>query len=214
MDLPLVRVQPGRSALVVPGRAQHRWQADCSLPVRRRSSGGGAVLSGPWLLRALVVLPRSHVLAQHGLVAAARWYGDVHCRWLRGQGIVDAALHAGPTVDHWACFAGRGPGEVVIGERKIVGIAQTWKLERVLLSAATLISPPPWNLLCRAMRQPADDAAVLAARATSAQDCLGQPIDPQAWARSLGSALDAGLGTQAGPRTAFRRLPSATLSLG
>jgi lipoate-protein ligase A len=175
--------------VLVLGRAQRELPTDGNLPVRLRSSGGGAVLSGPWLLRAVVVLPRSHPLAQDGPVAAARWIGDVHRGWLREQGIAHAALHAGPTVGHWACFAGRGPGEVLIGDRKIVGIAQTWKRRHVLLSAATLLTPPPWNLLCQAMRQPADEAAVLAARTVSAQDCVQRPIDPQSWTRSLLKAL-------------------------
>ncbi|HEY8708780.1 MAG TPA: ligase, partial [Burkholderiaceae bacterium] len=70
MQLPLVRVQPGRATVLVLGRAQRELPTDGSLPVRLRSSGGGAVLSGPWLLRAAVVLPRSHPLVQNGLVAA------------------------------------------------------------------------------------------------------------------------------------------------
>jgi lipoate-protein ligase A len=189
VESPLIRVQPGRAAQLVLGRAQRALPTDGSLPVRWRSSGGGAVLSGPWLLRALVVLPRSHALAQEGLAATALWYGDVHRGWLHEQGIADAAFYRGPTLHHWACFAGRGPGELLVGERKIVGIAQTWKRRYVLLSAATLLAPSPWHLLCRAMGRPAADAALLSARTTSAQDCLAAPVDPLAWARGLHTAL-------------------------
>lgn len=187
--MPLVRVQPGRSAVVVLGRGQHHLATDPGLPVRRRASGGGAVLSGPWLLRALVVLPRSHALARDGLMATARWYGEVHHHWLRAQGIADATLYRGPTLDHWACFAGLGPGEVRVGDRKLVGIAQLWKRRHVLLSAGTLLAPPPWSRLCQSLGQPADQAAMLVARSVSAQDCVGRPVDAQAWARSLAGAL-------------------------
>ena len=199
MQFPLVRVQPGRSAVVVLGRGQHPLATDPGLPVRRRASGGGAVLSGPWLLRALVVLPRSHALAGEGLVATARWYGEVHHHWLRAQGIADATLYRGPTLDHWACFAGRGPGEVLVDDRKIVGIAQTWRRRYLLLSAATLIAPPPWIQLCQSLRRPADDAAMLAARTVSAQDCVGRPVDPQAWALSLLGALRLAVARPSGP---------------
>jgi lipoate-protein ligase A len=167
------------------GSAQRALWMHSTLPVRVRSSGGGAVLSGPWLLRAAVVLPRSHVLVQHGPAAAARWYGEIHCRWLRGQGIGAAALYRGATIDHWACFAGRTAGEIVVGDRKIVGIAQAWRGQEVLLSAGTLIGPAPWTLLCDALRRPLDAAAALAALTVNAQEYLRRPVDARVWADEL-----------------------------
>lgn len=192
-ELPLIRVRPGRDPIVVLGRGQRELWTKCALPVHMRASGGGAVLVGPWLLRSMVVLPRAHAVAQHGPVGAARWYGDLHQRWLRAQGIVAAAVYEGPTVEHWACFAGRVRGEVVLGHRKIVGIAQAWRKETVLLSAGTLLSPSPWALLCATLRRAPDEIASLAALTISAQDCVGHPIDSSDWADNLSSALRLGL---------------------
>jgi lipoate-protein ligase A len=196
-ELPLIRVRPGRDPIIVLGRGQRGLWTESALPVHVRASGGGAVLVGPWLLRSTVVLPRTHAVAQHGPVAAARWYGDVHQRWLQAQGIVAAALYQGPTVEHWACFAGRVRGEVMLGHRKIVGIAQAWRKETVLLSAGTLLSPSPWPALCAALRRPPDQAVALAALTISAQDCLGHPIDSRDWADDLSGALRVALGPDA-----------------
>lgn len=188
-DPALIHVRPGRVAIVVLGSAQRELWTTSTLPVRVRSSGGGAVLSGPWLLRAAVVLPRSHALVQHGPAAAARWYGDIHCRWLHAQGIGAAALYRGAAIEHWACFAGRVAGEVVVGNRKMVGIAQAWRGPTILLSAGTLIAPAPWPLLCESLRRPPDAAAALAALTINAQDYLRRPVDARAWADELQGLL-------------------------
>jgi lipoate-protein ligase A len=184
-DPALIHVRSGRTAIVVLGSAQRELWTNSTLPVRVRSSGGGAVLSGPWLVRAAVVLPRSHALVQHGPAAAARWYGEIHCRWLHAQGIGAAALYRGATIDHWACFAGRTGGEVVVGDRKIVGIAQAWRGQTILLSAGTLIAPAPWALLCDSLRRSPDAAAALAALTINAQEYLRRPVDARVWADDL-----------------------------
>ena len=103
--------------------------AAAGVEVVRRRSGGGAVLLLPgevvWLD---VVLPRGH----------ARWTDDVHDAMVRvGEAWVaalgaqvpgDLAVHRGRLVrDAWSdlvCFAGLGPGEVLLGGRKLVGISQ------------------------------------------------------------------------------------------
>jgi lipoate-protein ligase A len=182
----------------VLGHAQRELWTDRTLPVRVRCSGGGAVLSGPWLLRAAIVLPRSHALVQHGPSAAALWFGEIHRRWLQARGIDAASLYRSTTVDHWACFAGRAAGEVMVGDRKMVGIAQAWRGQTVLLSAGTLIAPAPWAVLCDALRRPADAAVALAALTISAQECLRRPVDARVWADELRDLLR-GLTTYLGP---------------
>jgi lipoate-protein ligase A len=186
---PLALARPGIHAAVVLGRSQYALPTDAVLPVRRRASGGGAVLSGPWLLRSAVLLPAGHAVLGGGLVASARWFGALHLDWLRSQGIGNAELHEGPTVGHWACFAGRGPGEVLVGGRKIVGIAQVWHRRMVRLYAGTLLAPPPWPLLCVALRQPPEEAEALALATTSAFECLGHEVDGSAWADTLRDVL-------------------------
>lgn len=186
---PRAWVLPGRAAAIVLGRSQHGTAAHTPLPVRLRASGGGAVLTGPWLLRAAVRLPPGHPVLRHGAAAAAAWFGQAHLDWLHRRGIRGARLYEGPVSDHWACFAGRGPGEIVVGERKLVGIAQAWRRSSVLLSSGVLLRAPPWELLCEALGQGAGAAATLAQGTVCAEECMGRAIDPAAWARSLQSAL-------------------------
>jgi lipoate-protein ligase A len=162
----------GRVSLVL-GRAWHTCPVRPGVPVRLVASGGSAVLRGPWLLRAAVRLPPHHALLHGGPVAAARWLGGVHLRWLAGQGITHAQLYEGPAIEHWSCFAGRGPGEVLVEGRKLVGIAQAWRRHAVWLASATLLTPPPWRLLCELMHHPAAEAQALDARAVDLRQCLG-----------------------------------------
>lgn len=191
--LPRAWVLPGGRPAVVLGRSQHGLHVASALPVRRRASGGGAVLTGPWLLRAAVRLPRGHFLLQQGPAALATWLGGIHLAWLQGRGLADARLHHGPTKEHWACFAGRSKGEVLVGERKITGIAQAWQRSGVLASAGTLLHPPPWSLLCGALGRPASDAVELTHATASIRQGMASSAEAQEWARSLLAVLAAAL---------------------
>lgn len=184
---------PGGRVLVVLGRAQRAWPVRPVVPVRRRASGGGAVLSGPWLLRAAVRLPQGHPLLDQGPGSAARWFGRIHADWLQREGVRDASLHEGAARDHWACFGGRGPGEVLVDGRKLVGIAQAWQRSAVLLSSGTLLAAPPWELLCDVMAQDRRAVAQLADTTISVGAYLGKPPDPLLSARNLRAALAAAL---------------------
>lgn len=187
--MPLVRTRVGSLPAIVLGDAQRELWREPAAAARVRASGGGAILSGPWLLRAVVLLPRAHGLLQSGPAAAASWFGEVHRRWLQAQGVARAAVYNGRKTRHWACFAERTPGEVVVGERKIVGIAQAWLPDGLLLSSGVLLTPPPWSLLCDVLRRPCGTAALLEALSVSAADCLGRAVDAQAWADGLRYAL-------------------------
>jgi lipoate-protein ligase A len=56
------------------------------------------------------------------------WLGAAWVEALRTIGIEGASWHDGPLLrSRWSdlvCFAGLGPGEVVVGGRKVVGISQ------------------------------------------------------------------------------------------
>lgn len=148
------------------------------LTVVRRRSGGGAVLLWPrevlWLD---IVIGRQD----------PRWDDDVaRAMWWVGEAWIDAItevagtavaldLHRGPLVGRdegrVACFAGLGPGEVVIDGRKLVGISQrrsrgvarfqcamyrSWRPERLLgvladpgLVAASLSEVADWTAIGR-----------------------------------------------------------------
>ncbi|MDA8316399.1 MAG: hypothetical protein M0010_14700 [Actinomycetota bacterium] len=103
--------------------------------VVRRRSGGGAVLLRPraqvW---ADLWVPRGDPLwspePRASAVVAGEW-------WARAFGSERMSVHRGPSVpapgSDTICFAGIGPGEVVWGTRKVVGLAQWRSREGVLV---------------------------------------------------------------------------------
>jgi len=191
--LPFIQVGQPRGTVVSLGRSQRHIAVD-TLPARYRTSGGGAVLVGPWLLQALLVLPRPHGWLDQGPVRAARRFADVHRRWLAAMGI-DTETYGGPVLDHWACFAGRSPGELLVQGRKITGIAQTWRRRRVLLWSGTLLGAVPWDVLVKALSHAPEAERELGAAAVSAQELLFKEPDALRWGHALANALQSALGT-------------------
>lgn len=126
----------GHAALVL-GSTQRVTSVDsvhaarAGIEVVRRRSGGGAVLVGPgdplWVD---VWLPRGDPLWHDDVVHAPEWVGEWWASTLRGAGAGGLAVHRGSSIAvPWSdviCFAGVGPGEVVAGGRKVVGVAQ-WR---------------------------------------------------------------------------------------
>ena len=112
-----------------PDELVDRARADAAgLDVARRRSGGGAVLVRPReLLWADVFVPAGDPLWTDDVARAFRWLGPVWTVALHALGL-DARWHDGPMLEtRWSrrvCFAGVGPGEVLIGDRKVVGISQ------------------------------------------------------------------------------------------
>lgn len=112
-----------------PDDVVDRARADAAgLDVARRRSGGGTVLVRPGeLLWADVFVPAGDPLWTDDVGRAFRWLGPVWTSALHALG-VDARWHDGPLLEtRWSrlvCFAGVGPGEVLVGERKVVGISQ------------------------------------------------------------------------------------------
>ncbi len=96
--------------------------------VVRRGSGGGAVLVAPgaqvWLD---VWVPRGDPLWDDDVIASSWWLGEAWARALGALGAPALHVHRGhvtPTPWSEVCFAAVGPGEVVQGATKVVGIAQ------------------------------------------------------------------------------------------
>jgi lipoate-protein ligase A len=135
------------------------------------------------MLSASVVLPATHPLALSGALAGYRRIGEAFATVLRDAGVEARALtpeetirlqHVGPGADlQWACYGGLSPWEVVVGRRKIVGLAQVRRRTGVLVAAGLLLSRPDWAMLCKAIGKPADDAAILAQRTSSCEEELG-----------------------------------------
>jgi len=106
-----------------------RMAATLGIDVVRRHSGGGAVLLVPgevvWLD---VILPVGDALWEDDVGRASSWLGQVWRAALSDLGVAgghvhDGALACGP-LGTIVCFGAIGPGEVIVGVRKAIGISQ------------------------------------------------------------------------------------------
>lgn len=137
-DLPMstalwfVRAQ---SPAIVLGSSQQENVIDvdgahyAGFDVFTRRTGGGAVLVDNTALWVDVMLPRDHQLWTDDVSASMLWLGESWARVLTQLSPVTTfVVHRGPmvrsVVSDAVCFAGRAPGEVSVGEKKIVGISQ------------------------------------------------------------------------------------------
>jgi len=206
---PRFRVWTYRDPAIVLGCSQRARQAEAAarLPpgveLMLRPSGGGAVLTGPWMVSASVVLPLAHPWVKGRLPDSYRDLGQLHVDLLAGLGVPARALpeaevpeanaRLGPVVD-WACYGSLAPWEVVdAAGRKLVGLAQRRQRTGVLLVAGTLVAPPDWALLCGALGHP-EDVQGMQRRTVSCDTLAGQPLDPGLLARRLHDALGRALG--------------------
>lgn len=126
--------------------------ARAGVEVVRRRSGGGAVLVEPggtvWVD---VVVPPGDRLWDDDVGRAAHWVGEAWAAALARTGTAGATVHTGGLVTTpWSrqvCFAGRGPGEVVVGDRKVVGVAQRRTRHGARFQAAALLRWEPEALV-------------------------------------------------------------------
>lgn len=131
----LVELLEAEGPAVVLGSTQPESDVDpaavraTNTAVVRRRSGGGAVLVGPgagaWID---LTIPRHDALWDDDVARAFGWLGRCWVDALGTLGVQGAQVHEGPLVETaWSrrvCFAGLGPGEVVVDGRKVVGISQ------------------------------------------------------------------------------------------
>jgi lipoate---protein ligase len=183
----VVRVlEVARPALLL-GSAQPAGDVDeaaagrAGVEVVRRRTGGGAVLVEPgaalWLD---VYLPPGDPLWEADVGRAFHWLGAAWTEALGGLGF-DTSWHAG-AIRHsdWSrkvCFAGVGPGEVLVGERKVVGLAQRRTRELTLFQCCALLAWNPVALLDLLVLSEAERAAAQGAVAGAATG-LGEGFGP------------------------------------
>jgi len=110
--------------------------ADADAEIVRRRSGGGAVLISPggqvW---ADFFVPAGDPLWDHDVARSAHWAGKVWASTLTSVTGHAAVVHtSGLQADEWGrlvCFAGIGPGEVFVLNRKAVGVSQNRNRHRI-----------------------------------------------------------------------------------
>ncbi|WP_426572582.1 lipoyl protein ligase domain-containing protein [Aquihabitans sp. McL0605] len=107
----------------------HEAAAAAGVEVARRRSGGGAVHLVPGAVTWIdVVLPVTDPRWTADVGRSFDWLGQAWSRVVAELGFPDATAYEGPLLRRpWSelvCFAGLGPGEVTVGERKVVGISQ------------------------------------------------------------------------------------------
>jgi lipoate-protein ligase A len=152
---------------VVLGSAQPESAVDAGLVARRgwdvarRRSGGGAVLVGDGrCLWVDVVVPRGDPCWDDDVSRAAWWLGDAWSLALDDVGLPGAQAWKGPMrKSRWSslvCFAGMGPGEVRLGERKVVGVAQRRTRHGALFQCAALLEGDHRPLLDLLVMAPSD----------------------------------------------------------
>lgn len=153
--------------------------AEERLPIYHRRAGGTAVLVGPHLLALDVVLPATHPLVLADVVESYRWFGETWVRALRlldvetrvvspGEAHEQRALakleevRAREAVLRRACYASNSSYEVVVGQRKIVGLDMIRRRNGSLLQAGVLLN---WESekLARFLGQTPEEQALLRA---------------------------------------------------
>jgi len=178
-----------------------RWVPDegrlratgCNL-VRRRSGGGGVLLRPGHVLWVDVILPRGDDLWDDDVARSGLWLGDVWAAVLGGFGL-DAEVHRGHLVEGaWSeavCFAGRGPGEVSVGGRKLVGTSQRRTREGAWFQCAVLLEWRPREMVDLLGLEPVDQViAELEACAVGLVDLLaGDSPSADALASAFVAAL-------------------------
>jgi lipoate---protein ligase len=162
--------------------------ASRDVAVVRRRSGGGAVFVDPgdpiWVD---LWIPSSDELFEPDVVHAARWVGDCWAAALGGLGAEGLEVHRGPLVPRpWSdvvCFAGLGPGEVVAGPRKVVGVAQWRSRQGSLFHSAAYRrwDPAKWTTLL-ALDEAERSALTVSVRAAGVglDELVRTPVDPEA----------------------------------
>ena len=120
--------------------------ADDVVDVVRRRSGGTAVWIDDDVVWVDAIVPRGHRAWDDDVSRSSFWFGDRWCDALQQVGVVGAEVHRGPLVrGPWSglvCFGGVGPGEVQVGGRKVVGVAQRRTRDFALFQFAV---PLVWN---------------------------------------------------------------------
>lgn len=167
------------------------------LPLVKRGAGGGAVLVGPWLLSASLLLPLDDPrMAMTSVADSYRWLGEAMVETLAELGVMARTVPPAERIPAperlaWACFAGVAPWEVVVDDpttgvaRKLVGFAQRRSRHGVLLALGVLVQPAPWRLLAQTLGHPVALADELAATTVDLVSVSPRPVSNEDFLAAL-----------------------------
>jgi lipoate---protein ligase len=116
-----------------------------SMPLRRRRGGGGLVLLQPDDLWIDWWIPATDDRWSHDVRVSSRqvggWWLDALSTRITGVISVHEGPLEGEVLHRVVCFAGRGPGEVFVDDRKAVGLAQ-WRVREGIFVTTVLHTGP------------------------------------------------------------------------
>ena len=140
-DASVTVVRPQAAALVL-GSSQSVELFDparCEMSRRRRRGGGGVVLVSPGDLWVDWWIPvgdsRWRGDARESSQLVGQWWASALAPLVHEPLVVHRGGLEGDASHRVVCFAGRGPGEVFVGGRKVVGVTQWRVREGVFLSS-------------------------------------------------------------------------------
>jgi lipoate-protein ligase A len=123
---------------------------DPTLKVRRRRGGGGLVLLRPEDLWIDWWIPHGDLRWSHDVrvssVQVGAWWADALRTHTSGDVRVHEGALEGEVEFRLVCFAGRGPGEVFVDERKTVGLTQ-WRVREGVFVSTVLHAGPTTDVL-------------------------------------------------------------------
>jgi lipoate-protein ligase A len=196
---PRLRWYRSTAPALVRGRGQRGWQpADPGAVALDRPTGGGAVWLDPGLLSCDVLVPAGHPLAAGEPLATFDRVGAAWRDALVELGVEDVTTHTGASTAQRrgdarqrllasVCFATRGRGEVLLHERKLVGLSQRRRRSGVLIQCGLLRRWRPGALLTAVGADP--DDAEIARAAVGLDEALARPPTDTAIADAVSARL-------------------------
>ena len=170
------------------GSAQRDTDVASGVEFVRRRTGGGAVLVVPDdLLWIDVVVPAGDPLSDDDVGRSFVWLGETWVAALRSLGVEAGAYRGGFCHTRWCrlvCFAGLGPGEVAVGNRKCVGLAQRRTRAGAWFQCAALLR---WDADALLAQLVVDDGDV--ARAELRDAAVGLDVSAEELEQAFLSAL-------------------------
>ena len=143
-----------------------------------RASGGGPVLWDNDLIAIDVILPHGDPRLPDDIVAAYRWVGEAVASALQGLGIPGARSVPPDEAREWPvgassglCFGGLSPWEVVVGDRKVLGLSQVRKQAGAIIQVGVPMRLNAVRLL-QAVGAPEGAAHDIASRTAGVADLI------------------------------------------